>query len=181
MYRAVCKIHRSGERAAHIAHCAKVFAGISGGARTCTTAFNRKVPACNLACRMFMRRRCKSIRVFTINRIGITAFHQPVCSQQGHNLFRRKIALRQRAVCRSLNGRQVGNDLIQQGTQNICNHVELLACRLSVQTADNRSPAAFPILQRNVLLHARHRKRRSCIIFKRSCTTFCHNKSPPVN
>ncbi len=29
---------------------------------------------------MFMRRRCKSIRVFTINRIGITAFHQPVDS-----------------------------------------------------------------------------------------------------
>jgi len=181
MYRAVCKIYRSGESAARIAHCAKVFAGISGGARTRTAAFNRKVSACDLACRMLMRRWCESIRVLTINRISIATFHQPVCCQQGHNLLRRKIALRHCAVCRPLDSRQVRNSLIQQGTQNIRDHVELLACRFSVQTTDNRSPAAFPILQRNVLLHARHRKRRSCIIFKRPGATFCHNKSPPVN
>ena len=122
------KLYRSGESAARIAHCAKVFAGISGGARTCTAAFYRKVPACDLACRMLMRRRCESIRVFAIDRIGIAAFHQPVCCQQSHYLLRRKVTFRQCTVCCSLDSRQVGNGLIQQGTQNICDHVELLAC-----------------------------------------------------
>lgn len=129
--RSICKINRTGESTSHITHCAKIFAGISGGARTCTAAFYRKVPACNLACRMLMRRRCESIRVFAIDRIGIAAFHQPVCCQQSHYLLRRKVTFRQCTVCCSLDSRQVGNGLIQQGTQNICDHVELLACWLA--------------------------------------------------
>ena len=176
---AICKIDRSRKGSAGVSHGAKSTTRINSGARTSAAAFNRQIPACNVARRMAVLRQSKCGRMLSIQHIRVAPRHKPILRKQGHNLFCRKALFRQCCICRILDRRNIRNVLIQQYRQNIEHHVKLLTRWLAVQTANDCGPAISPIVNRNFLPNASNRERHLGIIGQfRSRTCIRHRITP---